>query len=112
MKIRNMILSGIWIVAAAFLFCSCGPSYQERRDDMEKSMQFWVGKTETELVTKWGPPSNVYKLAGGSKELTYRYVNRPYGSYYWGYRDWSYRVERGFTVDSSGTIIAYRWDGF
>ena len=97
-------------VSTALFLSGCGPSYQERRDDIEKSMKFWVGKSETQLVAKWGPPSNVYDLTDGSKEITYRYVHGSnYGPYYGG---WSYRTERGFTVDTTGTIIAYRWDGF
>jgi len=96
------------MLAASFL-TGCGPSLQERRDDIEKSMKFWVGKSETQLVAKWGPPSDVYDLNDGSKEITYRYIHR-YSSWYW--YPGSYRSERGFTVDSIGTIVAYRWDGF
>src|SRR5689334_2898914 len=110
MKTRLFITFSACFIIIGFL-SGCGPSYQERRDDIEKSMKFWIGKSETQLVAKWGPPSNVYNLTDGSKELTYRYVNRPYPGYYY-YGGGSYRTERGFTIDTTGTIIAYRWDGF
>jgi hypothetical protein len=111
MKTRTTLYFSAAMIAFAFLLSSCGPSLQERRDEIEKSMQFWVGKTETQLVAKWGPPSNTYDLADGARELTY-YYHHPnyYHSFYYGGYNW--RSERGFTVDSTGKIIAYRWDGF
>src|SRR5690349_15034374 len=96
------------LLAFAFFLVSCGPSRQERHDELEKSLKSWVGKSETELVAKWGPPSNTYRLSDGSKELTYTYVHRYYGWY--GYPG-GYRTERGFTINPSGTVIAYRWEG-
>ena len=106
MKTRTTIFFSTAVIALGFILSSCGPSYQERHDEIEKSLQFWVGKTETQLVAKWGPPADVYDLNDGSKELTY-YFN--HYSYYWGYGG---RSERGFTVDTAGKIIAYRWKGF
>jgi hypothetical protein len=95
-------------LASAFFFISCGPSLQERRDEIEKGMKSWVGKSETELVAKYGAPHGVYKMQDGSRELTYftrQYYASPYYPHYHG------GIERGFTIDKSGTIIAYRWDG-
>ena len=112
MKIRTNKYFLVSLIALGFLLSSCGPSRQERRDEIEKSMQIWVGKTETELVTKWGPPAHTYKLADGAKELTY-YGHSTYHSYYYYYypRYWG-RTERGFTLDKNGIITAYRWDGY
>ena len=111
------------VIVLAFILNSCGPSEAERREEIEKGMKSWIGKSETELVAKWGPPSNTYKLQDGSRELTYkhRYVTGSPGYAwrdYWGNIHFSHpfreRVEnvRGFTIDNSGTIIAYRWEGF
>src|SRR5438270_13909341 len=96
------------IILFSIALVSCGPSRQERRDEIEKSMKSWVGKSETELVAKLGPPSNTYKLTDGSRELTYRSFHHSYG---W-YGPYPYKTERGFTIDPNGTIVAYRWDGF
>ena len=80
------LLAGI--SAMAFLLLgSCGPSLQERHDEIEKSMKSWVGKSETELVAKWGPPSNTYKLPDGGKELTYVY-RHGYGGPEYAWRDY------------------------
>jgi hypothetical protein len=109
MKIRTPIYFSAAIIALAFMLSSCGPSRQERRDEIEQSMKFWVGKSETQLVAKWGPPSSVYKLPDDSREITYYQRRGYYRPYY--YAAYPRRVERGFTVDKTGTIIAYRWDG-
>lgn len=102
---------------------SCGPSLEDQRREIETSMKSWIGKSETELVAKWGPPSNTYKLPDGSRELTYVYrhtSSSPGYAWrdYWGNLHFSRprrnqsKIERGFTIDQSGTIMAYRWDGF
>ena len=120
---KHFILFPIVTIALSFLMMSCGPSLQERRDDIESAMKSWIGKSETQLVAKWGPPSNTYKLPDGARELTYIYRHTSSsGGYawqdYWGNVHWSRptryqtRTERGFTVDNTGTVIAYRWDGF
>src|ERR1051325_10531320 len=90
------------VITITFLFISCGPSLQERRDEIEKGMKSWVGKSETELVAKYGPPQNVYKMQDGSRELTYFTPTRYASPYYGRHRS---GVERGFTIDRSGTII-------
>jgi hypothetical protein len=120
MKMKYLIIS---LFTVAVFFNSCGPSLQKQRDEIEKGLKSWVGKSETELVAKWGPPSNTYKLPDGSRELTYVYKHF-YGSSRYAWRDYwgnlhfsrpihnQVKTERGFTVDPSGTIIAYRWDGF
>jgi hypothetical protein len=37
----------------------------------EASLNSWVGRTESELVTKWGAPSNNYTTEDGLKVLSY-----------------------------------------
>ncbi len=111
------------LLAFILLLASCGPSLEERREEIEKAMKSWVGKSENELVAKWGAPSKTYKTMDGSRELTYIYVhtaNSPGYAWrdYWGNVYWSHPVhhqtktERSFTVDPNGTVVAYHWDGF
>jgi hypothetical protein len=109
MKMKTLKYFPLLLLGCAFFLVSCGPSRQERNDELEKYLKSWVGKSETELVAKWGPPSNTYRLTDGSKELTYTYLHRYWGGWY-GYPG-GYRTERGFTIDPSGTVIAYRWEG-
>jgi hypothetical protein len=111
------------LIACVFFLSGCGPSLEERRDEIEKGLKSWVGKSETELVAKWGAPSKSYKTMDGSRELTYIYhhtSNSPGYAWrdYWGNLHFSHPVrhqtktERSFTVDPSGTVIGYHWDGF
>jgi hypothetical protein len=106
-----------------FLFCSCGPSLEEQRQEIDASMKSWVGKSETELVAKWGAPTRSYKTMDGSRELSYIYTHTSSGPGYfwhdyWGNVHYSHptryqtKTERDFTVDASGTVIAYHWAGF
>ncbi|MEP7234390.1 MAG: hypothetical protein ABI778_03750 [Ignavibacteriota bacterium] len=120
MKTKYLLLSFLGLV---LFISSCGPSLEERREAIEKGMKSWVGKSETELVGKWGVPSKSYKTIDGSRELTYVYVHHGNsGGYawrdYWGNVYWSNpnryqtKTTRSFTIDPSGTVIGYHWDGF
>jgi len=111
------------VIGLAFFLASCGPSLEERREEIDKGMRSWVGKSETELVAKWGAPSKSYKTMDGSRELTYIYAHTSSSPGYawrdyWGNVHWSHPVkhqsktERSFTVDQTGTVVAYHWDGF
>jgi hypothetical protein len=121
MKINYLSFTLVFVLA--LILNSCGPSEEERREEIEKGMKSWVGKSETELVAKWGPPTNTYRLQDGGRELTYKHVyvtGSPGYAWrdYWGNihysRPFRGRTEniRGFTLDNTGTIIAYRWEGF
>jgi hypothetical protein len=120
MKTRNYSFA---LIAFLLLLSSCGPSLEERRAEIETSLKSWVGKSETELVAKWGAPTRSYKTMDGSRELTYIYThtsNSPGYAWrdYWGNLHFSHPVrnqsktERSFTVDQSGTIVAYHWVGY
>jgi hypothetical protein len=37
----------------------------------EAALNGWIGSTEEELVTKWGPPDRVYVAPSGRRILTY-----------------------------------------
>ena len=111
------------LIAIALFFTSCGPSLEEQRAEIDTAMKSWVGKSETELVAKWGAPTKSYKTMDGSRELTYIYThtsNSPGYAWrdYWGNIHYSHPVrhqsktERSFTVDPNGTVIAYHWTGY
>jgi ketosteroid isomerase-like protein len=38
----------------------------------EAVLNSWIGHTESELVSKWGPPDSVYVAPDGTRHLTYR----------------------------------------
>src|SRR2546421_12694955 len=110
-------------ITIVFFLIGCGPSLQEQHDEIEKALKSWFGKSETELVAKWGAPTKSYKTMYGARELTYIYrhtASSPaYAWYdYWGNAHFSRPVrhqrttERSFTVDQTGTVIAYHWEGF
>jgi hypothetical protein len=107
----------------ALFLSSCGPSDAERREEINSSMKSWVGKSETELVARWGVPTKTYKTTDGSRELTYlnTYTSSSPGyAWYdsWGRLHYSHptrsqtRTERSFTIDPDGNVIAYHWVGF
>jgi hypothetical protein len=117
------ILQFLTFPVLLFFFISCGPSLQERRDEIDKGMKSWVGKSETELVAKWGAPTKTYKTMDGSRELTYLYRHTTSSHGYSWYDSWGYlhvsrpvkhqtTTERSFTIDPKGEVFAYHWDGF
>lgn len=122
MKMKKTYFS-LAVIFLAFVISSCGPSEEERREEIDKGMKSWVGKTETELVAKWGAPSKSYKTMDGSRELSYIYTHNSSSPGYAWYDSWGYmhmsrpirrqtKAERSFTVDPNGTVIAYHWAGF
>ncbi len=122
---KNSILSVrlfLLILLAAITVNSCGPSEAARREEIETAMKSWVGKSETDLVARWGAPNRTYKTMDGSRELTYRYTQSSSSPGYVWYDSWgrthisrptkhSKTVERSFTINTTGTIIAYHWSG-
>ena len=80
----------------------------------EAVLQTWVGQPEDNLVSKWGPPASTYPLSGGKgKMLTYQQgagsisTNLGYGIY----STENYSCKTTFTVDGSGVIQNWRWEG-
>ena len=111
------------VIVLAFILNSCGPSEAERREEIEKGMKSWIGKSETELVAKWGAPSKTYKTMDGSRELTYIYNHSSSSPGYAWYDSWGYlhmsrpihrqsKAQRSFTIDQNGVVMAYHWEGF
>lgn len=120
---NNTKYFSIALISLAFFLSSCGPSQEERREEIEKGMKSWIGKSENDLVARWGAPTKSYKMMDGMRELTYIYHHTSSGPGYfwhdyWGNVHFSHPVryqkttERSFTIDQSGTIVHYHWDGF
>lgn len=59
----KLILVGVWLTAS-FIGCATTAKY-------EKALDSWVGKSEPELVKRWGPPDSVYQADGSTRMLTY-----------------------------------------
>lgn len=119
---RALSLFVLGVLLSAVL-ASCGPSEATMREEIDSGMKSWVGKSETELVAKWGAPSRSYKTMDGSRELTYNYTRTSSGPGYvwydsWGRAHYSHptkhqkKLERSFTIDPNGTIVAYHWVGY
>ena len=111
------------IFFAVFAFTTgCGPSQETLRAEIDSGMKSWVGKSETELVARWGAPSKVYKTMDGSRELSYFYTqtsSSPGVLWYdaWGRTHYTHptkhqkTTQRSFTIDKDGTVVAYHWEG-
>lgn len=91
------------------------------------SMQKWMHHTETELVTEWGAPDNVYVTQDSTRILTYKVQRNGYAhrngtitmdkatgtgtintTTYGGN---SYFVTRTFVV-KKGEVVDWSWDGY
>jgi hypothetical protein len=105
------------------LLSACGPSEATMREEIDNGMKSWVGKSENELVAKWGAPSRTYKTNDGTREITYLYTHNSsspgYVWYdYWGRGHYSHpsrhqqKLERSFTISTDGAVTAYHWTGY
>ena len=81
----------ILLLAAILLAGGCATS----------NMKSWMGSTESQLVSSWGPPQQVY-TQGGNRILTWE--NR------WGEHG-EITCRKSFTINSYGTIVNWRWKG-
>jgi hypothetical protein len=119
---RTVSLFVLGVLLSAVL-SSCGPSEAAMREEIDTGMKSWVGKSETELVAKWGAPSRSYKTMDGSRELTWIYSRTSsspgYVWYdYWGRAHYSHprkhesKLERSFTIAADGIVTHYHWAGY
>lgn len=78
----------------------------------EKVLQTWKGHDVNELIQKWGPPSDVFKLPNNSVMYTWLYdggaVAIPIGKIAYAMRRY---CKTTFTVDEQGIIQTWRWEG-
>lgn len=126
---KTAILGLIFLVPLYFLV-GCG--------QISKTMQSWVGHSSNELISSWGPPSQVFDDRNGGKVFVYaesrswvqpgtsttyttaNAYNTGYGNVsaygtsttvYNPARVEGYTAYRTFFIDSSGTIYSWSWKG-
>ncbi|WP_406684084.1 hypothetical protein N1F78_15545 [Seonamhaeicola sp. MEBiC1930] len=73
----------------------------------------WKGHDVNNLISAWGPPSNVYELPNGSKMYTYLYVNNSLvKTRYNEWADETYQTssrsycQTSFTANTDGIIVS------
>lgn len=73
---RSPVLYGV----AALLLAGCAGSpasnliNNQRNETLYDRMSSWVGASEKELISSWGPPNNSYTLSDGSKMISYETI--------------------------------------
>jgi hypothetical protein len=78
----------------------------------EKVLNSWMGQDISNLIEKWGPPSNVFTMPDGRILYSWVFdggaVAVPIGNM-------AYAVPRGckttFTTSSAGVVQNWRWEG-
>ena len=109
--IQALALVIVCIYASVVISCATTANY-------EKVLNSWVGSDVNNLLTTWGPPSDVYEMPNGSKMYTWLWVdNTRVISNYNSYlnmvtsRTVTYWCKTTFTVNSSSVITNWRWEG-
>ena len=99
------------IIALSINSCATTANYSAK-------IKTWMGHDVNNLITSWGPPSDVYTMPNGNKMYTWLWnggtlVTTNYNYYlnmtltnkvtYW--------CKTTFTTDKSDKIINWRWEG-
>lgn len=69
-----------YAVSLALILVGCAGSplsnmvSQQRYQTTWDVMASWIGSSEDEVVTSWGPPDNSHTLSNGSKLISYEYT--------------------------------------
>lgn len=82
------------ILALVLMFGCASPT--------KKAMESWIGKSEDELMVTWGAPDSTRSLSNGATVHTWVKV--------WYNRYFPQQGRQSFTVDRSGTIVAYSYE--
>ncbi|MDN5434753.1 MAG: hypothetical protein L0G10_14000 [Acinetobacter sp.] len=61
----------IFIIAITQMLTGCLSIMGQRPETRNDLMQSWVGSTEEELISKWGPPYRSYALPNDAKIISY-----------------------------------------
>ena len=110
MKNITKIFSFLFIV---FILTSCATTakYTEK-------VKSWENHDINDLITSWGPPSNVYTMPNGNRMYTWLFVSNSLVTTQYNYwldrletRQVQYWCKTTFTADKSGRIIYWRWNG-
>ena len=105
------------IILTLSLFVSCGSLNPSNK--ITELMKSWEGHHKSELIQKWGPPTNTSSDGKDGEILSYYYSrNNTTTTTYNQYtnslntRNNSYTSERHFYVNKSGVIYYWRWKGW
>jgi hypothetical protein len=98
---------------AFFLITACATS--SKYSEIVKS---WEGNNINNLISSWGPPSDVYTMPNGNKMYTWLYTSNTLVTT--NYNQWLNRLETRqvqywckttFTADRNDIIINWVWEG-
>lgn len=103
--------SAIIIIAIGLNSCATTANYSEK-------IKTWVGHDVNELITSWGPPSDVYTMPNGNKMYTWLWNGSTLVTSNYNYylnmttsKAVTYWCKTTFTTDNSNKIIIWRWEG-
>ena len=102
---KTALLAAAVVSASLLAGCAGSPLGNlvrgERYETINDRMQSWVGAPEEKLISSWGPPDNVYRLAGGAKVISWEYE--------WGvYVGQHFFCSQRFMIDANG--IVQKWN--
>lgn len=123
---KKMSALGLALLLALSLFTGCASKINE-------TLNSWIGRSSRELITAWGPPSEVFSDGQGGEVFVYyenrswiqpgtsttyananAYGNTAYGTAMTVYTPTvvrSYTAYRAFFINNEGTIYSYSWRG-
>jgi hypothetical protein len=110
---RRKAVKNILIVFIVLFTCSCATTA-----NYEAKIKTWLGHDVNELISSWGPPSDVFTMPNNNKMYTWLYnggtvVTSNY-NYYLNMtftNSTTHWCKTTFTVDSSDRIIQWRYEG-
>ena len=107
----------LWIVVLGLLLSGCATSA-----NYSKVLRTWVGSTENQLVTSWGPPlgsyvQDNYKILTYQRSGSYQLPGTPVTDQMTGYPTRTAgptvvtNCTTRFHISSSGKITGFDWEG-
>lgn len=103
---------------------SCAPRVNDfkKAENIDRFMDSWVGRYQSELIASWGPPSRVAPDGKGGAIITYESVKGTWGSkkdqpftggtqYRTPPRQPGYVAIRTFYVNDGGIVYSWKWSG-
>lgn len=101
------------IILITFLFSSCAT-----RGKYIAAVKSWEGSDINELITSWGPPSDVYTMPNGNKMYTWLYTNNSLVTTQYNYwldrletRQVQYWCKTTFITNKNDLIVGWRIEG-
>jgi hypothetical protein len=117
----SLCLSFLFAIATS---CAHKPNTSdfEKARKMDHYMDSWVGHYQAELISRWGPPTEVQADGQGGTILIYESLKGIWGDekdkrivgglqYPTGKRQSGYAAKRSFYVNEKGIIYDWNWSG-